>query len=237
MSNSLLGPVLTLIYGIECDKCFTRSDALAKHMRIVHETEALRPSDPIPKTMQPILSKSKNRLKVIIKQPDLNGTTTSSPNQSPVTATGPSNTLSQNGSSLTGLPSDLFTPEEIALGPKELYRLLRRQAHWSEEESNTVQREYEMIEGIRRKEWEEKEVLLDQVIKNEIDWHERRRLVIAALPPAPSSAELRQKLDGVTEKETYDDEEREMDTEPDAKLEIAEDQAEAAAALASLSNS
>ena len=33
----------------ECDKSFTRSDALAKHMRTVHETEALRPSDPVPK--------------------------------------------------------------------------------------------------------------------------------------------------------------------------------------------
>lgn len=33
----------------ECDRSFTRSDALAKHMRTVHETEALRPSDPIPK--------------------------------------------------------------------------------------------------------------------------------------------------------------------------------------------
>lgn len=34
---------------IECDRAFTRSDALAKHMRTVHETEALRPSDPVPK--------------------------------------------------------------------------------------------------------------------------------------------------------------------------------------------
>lgn len=32
----------------ECDRSFTRSDALAKHMRTVHETEALRPSDPVP---------------------------------------------------------------------------------------------------------------------------------------------------------------------------------------------
>lgn len=34
----------------ECDKSFTRSDALAKHMRTVHETDPLRPSDPIPRT-------------------------------------------------------------------------------------------------------------------------------------------------------------------------------------------
>jgi len=33
----------------ECDRSFTRSDALAKHMRTVHETEQLRPSDPVPK--------------------------------------------------------------------------------------------------------------------------------------------------------------------------------------------
>ena len=33
----------------ECDRSFTRSDALAKHMRTVHETESLRPSDPVPR--------------------------------------------------------------------------------------------------------------------------------------------------------------------------------------------
>lgn len=33
----------------ECDKSFTRSDALAKHMRTVHESDPLRPSDPVPK--------------------------------------------------------------------------------------------------------------------------------------------------------------------------------------------
>ncbi|KAI9700190.1 MAG: hypothetical protein M1820_006858 [Bogoriella megaspora] len=33
----------------ECDRSFTRSDALAKHMRTVHETEPPRPSDPVPK--------------------------------------------------------------------------------------------------------------------------------------------------------------------------------------------
>ncbi|KAI9691888.1 MAG: hypothetical protein M1822_007961 [Bathelium mastoideum] len=33
----------------QCDRSFTRSDALAKHMRTVHETEPPRPSDPIPK--------------------------------------------------------------------------------------------------------------------------------------------------------------------------------------------
>ena len=37
---------------VECDRSFTRSDALAKHMRTVHETEALRPSDPVPKSHQ-----------------------------------------------------------------------------------------------------------------------------------------------------------------------------------------
>jgi hypothetical protein len=35
---------------VECDRSFTRSDALTKYMRTVHETEALRPSDPVPKS-------------------------------------------------------------------------------------------------------------------------------------------------------------------------------------------
>src|SRR5690606_30873357 len=36
--------------GVECDRSFTRSDALAKHMRTVHETEGLRPSESVSKS-------------------------------------------------------------------------------------------------------------------------------------------------------------------------------------------
>jgi hypothetical protein len=155
-------------------------------MRTVHETEALRPSDPIPKSMQPHV-KSGTRLKLVIKQPQ----DSESQGQSPGAGRDssyhefPNLKPSVDGESFTTFSTELgFTPEELALGPKELYRLLRRQLHWVEEESDALRRECEMIEAIRKKEWLEKEILLDQVIKNEADWHERRRMVIASLPTA-----------------------------------------------------
>ncbi|CAE7012004.1 hypothetical protein CFE70_002162 [Pyrenophora teres f. teres 0-1] len=50
----------------ECDRSFTRSDALAKHMRTVHETEALRPSDPVPKHHSSNPTNNKQRLKLVL---------------------------------------------------------------------------------------------------------------------------------------------------------------------------
>lgn len=70
------------------------------------------------------------------------------------------------------------------MGPMALFRLLRRQVHWAEEESEALKRECEVVEAIRRREWLEKEVLLDQVIKNEVDWHARRDVVLQSLEKA-----------------------------------------------------
>ncbi|EON67431.1 hypothetical protein W97_06684 [Coniosporium apollinis CBS 100218] len=52
----------------ECDRSFTRSDALAKHMRTVHETEALRPSDPVPKHHSSNPTNKTQRLKLILNK-------------------------------------------------------------------------------------------------------------------------------------------------------------------------
>ena len=51
----------------ECDRSFTRSDALAKHMRTVHETEALRPSDPVPKHHSSNPQNKAQRLRLTLK--------------------------------------------------------------------------------------------------------------------------------------------------------------------------
>ncbi|KAF2145555.1 uncharacterized protein K452DRAFT_283912 [Aplosporella prunicola CBS 121167] len=51
----------------ECDRAFTRSDALAKHMRTVHETEALRPSDPVPKHHSSNPSNKNQRVRLVFK--------------------------------------------------------------------------------------------------------------------------------------------------------------------------
>jgi hypothetical protein len=210
----------------ECDRSFTRSDALAKHMRTVHETEALRPSDPIPKSMQPLI-KSGTRLKLVIKQNQ--GQPEPPRRDQPSFPEFPNLSSTSDIDQLTPLSNDLgFTPDELVYSPKELWRLLRRKLHWAEEESDALRRECEMIEAIREKEWVEKELLLDQVIKNEIDWHKRREMVLATLP---SAEELRARalaqIDGALAMAG-------TGLGVDKKEEQKEDQREAAAVLASL---
>ncbi|KAG0649991.1 INO80 complex subunit 1 [Hyphodiscus hymeniophilus] len=153
----------------ECDRAFTRSDALAKHMRTVHETEALRPSDPIPKSMQPFI---KSRLQPSTK-----------PEQPQNGANDPLNEIANGNNDPPGwtssFPAELaFTAEEEARGAKELYRLLRRQAHWAEEEGESLKRQCEQVEELRKMDWRDTQVLLDQVIRNEVSWMERRQEVI-----------------------------------------------------------
>lgn len=160
-------------------------------MRTVHETEALRPSDPVPKSMQPL---NKNmRLKLIVKNPSANATPTSnSPSPegegaaplSPRTASAQDQNADISNTPLTPFETSLFTPEELAMGPYALYRLLRRQLKWAEEESEALKRECEMAEAIRKSEWLAKEVLLQQVIKDEVGYHERRTAVIQSLENA-----------------------------------------------------
>ncbi|KAI6250160.1 INO80 complex subunit 1 [Erysiphe necator] len=155
----------------ECDRSFTRSDALQKHYRTVHETEALRPSDPIPKSMQTAnkSSKQKSASKFAQTNPEeisqirVNGI----PNKTP--------------SSKHKYPSEFgFTSEEEIQKPKDLYRLLRRQVHWAEEEADYLNKFCDTLEELRRQEWIDKEILLDQALKTDIDWQKRRQIVLAS---------------------------------------------------------
>lgn len=193
-------------------------------MRIVHETEALRPSDPtprsiLPKSMQPQGSKSSSRLKIIIKNQGARG---SDGGQSPAPRRG------HDG--LTPLTvDDGFTLDELALGTKELWRLLRRQAHWADEEAESLKQEIETMNEIRDKEWLEKEILLDQVINNEMDWFERRKHVLATLPTVE---ELRSQTMAKMEKAGSGSGSKGGREEREAEQKV--DQREAAAALASL---
>lgn len=160
---------------VECDRSFTRSDALAKHMRTVHETEALRPSDPVPKSNP--AAKSNSRLKIVMRTPGGRGNESQSP--------GPERlfNVEPDEDGFTPLTTDMgFTEEELALGPKELFRLCRRQLHWAEEDKAALQEVLEAMTELRDKEWLEKEILLDKVIKGEMDWLERRRTVLAQMP-------------------------------------------------------
>jgi hypothetical protein len=192
-------------------------------MRTVHETEALRPSDPIPKSMQPQLAKGSSRFKIILKNP---GTRGNGESQSPGPKRG--HTAVESQDSLTPLTADDgFTLDELALGSKELWRLLRRQAHWADEEAESLKQEIEVMNEIRDKEWLEKEILLDQVIKNEMDWFERRKHVLATLPTVEElRAQTMAKIEKVGSGSRGGREEIETEQRGDQ---------EAAAALASLS--
>ena len=198
-------------------------------MRTVHETEALRPSDPIPKSMQPLI-KSGTRLKLVIKQNQGQSEPQGlSPVPKPSYPEFPNPSSTSDIDQLTPLSNEIgFTPDELVYSPKELWRLLRRKLHWAEEESDALRRECEIVEGIRDKEWVEKELLLDQVIKKEVGWHKMREIVLATLP---SAEELRARalaqVDGTAATAG-------TSLGVDKKEEKREDQREAAAVLASL---
>ncbi|PHH69395.1 hypothetical protein CDD82_7784 [Ophiocordyceps australis] len=156
-------------YLPECDRSFTRSDALAKHMRTVHETEALRPSDPVPKSMQAGPSKS-SKLKIIIKTP-----------QSHTTEDGAeaSNGDDLASDALTALSPDLFSPDDLALPVDKLYRKCYWEAKWASRAGDSLARECREWHDAYYALWLEKEVLLSQVIESEVAWHERRQAIIS----------------------------------------------------------
>ena len=215
--------MLTALFT-ECDRSFTRSDALAKHMRTVHETEALRPSDPIPKSMQPHI-KSGTRLKLVIKQPHAADTQ----NQTQSLHRNLESNNSSDADHLTQLPTELgFPTEELEMNPRDLWRLLRRQLHWDLEESESLQRELEVTEAILQKEWVEKEIILDQVIKGESDWHKRREEVLATVPTAEElRAQALAQVDSAVNMGA-------LALKSEMSEDLKEDQREAAAVLASL---
>ena len=73
-------------------------------------------------------------------------------------------------------PSDLhLTAKENAMPPGELFRLLRRQLHWAEDERQELQAEVEALENKKKREWQKKELLLENVMEAELAYHSQRR--------------------------------------------------------------
>ena len=139
-------------------------------MRTVHETEALRPSDPIPKSHSNPPNRNQ-RLKLILS-------------------------ARPSGSQLNGDRYDLAeldvdpldpldsgehqsktngTTIEPSLSIKEQYRLLRRQIHWAEEETEELKAEVDALEKRRKEEWVEKELVLNNVLEAELHYHTRKK--------------------------------------------------------------
>ncbi|KAL8736183.1 MAG: hypothetical protein Q9166_000338 [cf. Caloplaca sp. 2 TL-2023] len=160
----------------ECDRSFTRSDALAKHLRTVHETDNLKPSDPIPKGHSSNQQRPQ-RLKLVCnsKPPGSETNDTSSSahvndveenlaqNQEDDDATEP-----RTGSP-SPMPEDLrFTAVELDMEPYQLFRLLRRQVHWAEEEGKELSAERNALEQKRFEEFQRKELVLSNLIEGEL---------------------------------------------------------------------
>ncbi|KAL9018276.1 MAG: hypothetical protein Q9185_004379 [Variospora sp. 1 TL-2023] len=150
----------------ECDRSFTRSDALAKHLRTVHETENLKPSDPIPKGHSSVQKPQRLKLVFNSKPPaSENNEAPSSPHPADVKEEEAEEqdddaTLPRTGSP-SPMPEDLdWTDAERKLTPYELFRKLRREVYWAENDvARDLQAEAERLEGKKVEEWQRKELV------------------------------------------------------------------------------
>jgi len=124
----------------ECDRSFTRSDALAKHMRTVHETEALRPSDPVPKShpSHPQSTASIGRVKEVSNS-----------------------TLNENG-------QDNGADRLVTRNAVEECKYLKRKLTWAQEQQGELNATLEWVEIQRKRSMVKKELMLERVLKKEL---------------------------------------------------------------------
>jgi hypothetical protein len=140
-------------------------------MRTVHETEALRPSDPVPKNYSSIPPKPQ-RLKLIVNSKPREDSHSNGDAEVDDDATMYTNTHAEADFLPTlpfEYPADVqFTEEELAMPPDQLWRLLRRQVYWAQEDGAELKEELEQLEAKKRKEWMEKELVLANVMEAEL---------------------------------------------------------------------
>lgn len=66
-------------------------------------------------------------------------------------------------------PADVqFAEEELEMPPDRLFKLLRRQIHWSGEDGSDLQDEIRSLEAKRKEEWIAKELVLANIMEAEI---------------------------------------------------------------------
>ncbi|KAL1996832.1 hypothetical protein VTN49DRAFT_7697 [Thermomyces lanuginosus] len=185
----------------ECDRSFTRSDALAKHMRTVHETDPLRPSDPVPKgqsaaseaTGTPTSKVQRIKLKLSFgPRDDTEHNQQQQQQQHQTAANGePASTEAEDLDGAINFPEfgpDLgFDEHELSMRPRDLYRLLRRQIHWAEIETAKLQEEWARIEPRRKRAWCEKEAVF-----KDLEEAERRLLALTEESRAKNKPEVEQ---------------------------------------------
>lgn len=165
-------------------------------MRSVHETDLLRPTDGASKlhgapgstTGTPASKLQRIRLK--LTQPREPGSETEPHGESTLIVP---NSLTNDSHD----PDDAMMPEfgpeldfdesELALPPRDLYRLLRRQIVWAEKETSQLQAEWETIRPQRERAWREKEAIFDDLIDAEISLFSA---IVGSVPPAHLTTSL-----------------------------------------------
>ena len=181
-------------------------------MRTVHETEALRPSDPVPRNYSTHFKPQ--RLKLVLKDKPPTSTseggsdkdTAGSGEPLPGLEIDENATISDHTDAEDGqvplpvapgpyeYPEDVkFTEEELEMPPDMLYKLLRRQSHWAHEEGKELEEEVKRLEQQRRDEWTAKELVLANLIEAELATAHAReavsdestRRILGDLPPTP----------------------------------------------------
>lgn len=155
----------------ECDRNFTRSDALAKHMRTVHETEQLRPSDPQFKTHHSGVIGSVDTVVEHLEPRNLN--TLAATMESEARSLGRSTEVNLIAeimkdtppvNRLLDYPDDGELQNMPAEGLKALYGELKRKEAWALQLQGDLQEQLDRGGHKRKRLWLEKESLLDNII-------------------------------------------------------------------------
>ncbi|KAK3672517.1 hypothetical protein LTR78_007567 [Recurvomyces mirabilis] len=182
----------------ECDKAFTRSDALAKHMRTVHEPEIPR-SATAAADATPITAGKGKGIKIKLT----NGTPNTKSAQTPLDPSSLGPAVDEYGNEVTPspandnityipahhpitgqpgfmihYPADIhFSGWESSIPADQLMRLLRRQLHWATKENEQLKQEVEVLEQRKKEEWGLKEILLEGVLESELARGEQEGLM------------------------------------------------------------
>ena len=162
----------------ECDRSFTRSDALTKHMRTVHETEALRPPDAAPLGVSVAGTNKPQRIKLKLPVPPKDPSDAEQQQQqqgdggggrdSGGGAVSSSEFAGMDQADLSEFETEIGLDEhELSLPPRELWRLLRRQVHWAEQEGARLRDEWDRMGPKRKQAWQEKETIFNNMMEAE----------------------------------------------------------------------
>ena len=137
-------------------------------MRSVHETEAVRLADSIAKSQSFLSSSSSGpgkfpRLKLKFSQPPKESSSTDEPGEIDEITRQSDAVDAEFVSRALG-----FDEHELSLPLDYLFRLLRKQLTWAEQETERLNREWEVIMEGRRAAWKQKEAILEKVIHTEL---------------------------------------------------------------------